>query len=64
MWLTQQLFPAGWAHRSRVLVVALVLSMSACTVPGHSSSTPATHPPNGEPTGQMLQGDGDGGGGM
>jgi hypothetical protein len=64
MWLTRQLFPAGWAHRLRVMMVALALSMSACTAPGHSSSTPAVHSPDDEPTGQMLQGDGDGGSGM
>jgi hypothetical protein len=39
--------PAGWTHVMRVVLVAVVLCMSACTTPGGSRSTPSGQPPEG-----------------
>jgi hypothetical protein len=39
--------PTRWNRVMRVLMVALVLCVSACTTPGGSSSTPAGQPAEG-----------------
>jgi hypothetical protein len=64
MWPTWNLLPARWPYVMRVMMVSLALSVSACTAPGHSSSGPAAHSPDGGLAGPLTSGDGDGGSGM
>jgi len=45
-----------WNHVIGVLLAALVLCVSACTGPGHSSSVPSTHSPEGGMQGRSSQG--------
>jgi hypothetical protein len=61
---TANTLPAGWTYLMRVMMVSLALLVSVCTAPGHSSSTPSAHSPEGGRAGPMIQGDGDGGDGM
>jgi hypothetical protein len=58
MWAT---VPIWWNHVIRVVFVVLPLFVSACTTPGHSSSTPAAIPSEGGRAGTVGSGDGDGG---
>jgi peptidoglycan hydrolase-like protein with peptidoglycan-binding domain len=44
MWLTGNTGSTGWHHVIRVISVAIVWVVSACTALGRSSSTPATLP--------------------
>jgi hypothetical protein len=53
-----------WKHVIQVLLVVLVLCVSACTGPGHSTSAPSPHSPEGGHAEPMLSGDGNGGSGM
>jgi hypothetical protein len=53
-----------WNHVIRVVLIAVVSCVSACTTLGHSSSNPSTHSPEGGHAGLMLSGDVNGGSGM
>jgi hypothetical protein len=64
MWRTWNTSATWWHHRSRVVLVALAVCVSACTGPGHSSSAPSGHSPEGGYAEPMLSEDGDGGSGM
>jgi hypothetical protein len=61
MWYVWKTFPTGWNHVIRVVVVAAVLGVAACTTLGGASVPPAGQPPEG---GQVrAMGSGNGGGG-
>jgi hypothetical protein len=64
MWQTWNTSSTGWYYALRVMLVAGVLFVSACTGPGHSSSVPSAHSPEGSRAEPMLSGDGDSGSGM
>jgi hypothetical protein len=64
MWRTWNTLPAGWTYVMRVTLVAVVLFVAACTGPGHSSSVPSAHSPEGGLAGPLTSGNGDGGSGM
>ena|SRR5215510_180652 len=64
MWPTRKILPTWWHHVMRVLVVIVALTVSGCTARGHSSSVPAAYSPEEGLSGPMIQGDGNGGGGM
>jgi hypothetical protein len=53
-----------WNRVMRVLLVALVLCVAACTGPGHSGSAPSAYSPEGGRAGPKLSGNGNGGSGM
>jgi hypothetical protein len=53
-----------WKYRTRVVLVALALWVSACTGPGHSTSAPSAHSPEGGQARPKLSGNGNGGSGM
>jgi hypothetical protein len=55
---------AWWNHRTWVVLVAPASCVSARTGPGHSSSAPSAHSPEGGRAGPKLSGNGDGGNGM
>jgi hypothetical protein len=52
--------PTWWKHVMRVVLVAMVLCVSACTTPGRSGSTPAALPPEGGYAGPPDSGNGGG----
>jgi hypothetical protein len=53
---TWKSLPIRWNHVMRVLAVAAVLCISACTAPGHSLSTPSALPPEGGSAGSQGPG--------
>jgi hypothetical protein len=53
-----------WYHVVRVLLITLVLCVSACTGPGHSTSVPSAHSREGGRAGPKLSGNGNGRSGM
>jgi hypothetical protein len=57
-------FPPGWIHVMRLVLVAVVLSVAACTTFGHSSSNPSAVVPEAGHPGSKLSGNGNGGSGM
>jgi hypothetical protein len=64
MWPTWGTLPTGWNRVMRVVLVAVVLWVSACTTPGGSSSNPSAMPADGGYAGTADSGNGDGGSGM
>jgi hypothetical protein len=64
MWPTWNTLPAGWPYVMRIVLVAVVLCVSACTTLGHSSSNPSTHSSEAGHAGPKLSGNGNGGSGM
>jgi hypothetical protein len=48
MWPTWNTLPAEWTHVIRVVLVSVVLCVSACTGPTHSSSPRSEMPSEGE----------------
>ena len=61
MWHTWKTLPTWWNYVIRVVLVSVVLFVSACTMPGRSSSTPSALPPEGEYAGPKDSGNGGGG---
>jgi hypothetical protein len=53
--------PTWWKHVMRVVLIAVVLCVSACTTPGRSSSTPGALSPDGGQAGAVGSGNGGGG---
>jgi hypothetical protein len=51
MWHTWDIVPTGWKSVIALALVAVVLSVSACSAPGHVSS-----PPSGAPTEEGRRG--------
>ena len=49
MWKPWNSVPTWWKHVMRVVVVAVVLCVSACTTPNGSSSNPSGQPRDGGP---------------
>jgi hypothetical protein len=64
MWPTWNTLAAGWTDVMRVVLVAVVVFVAACTGRAHSSSAPSGHAPEGGRAGPLTSGDGDGGDGM
>jgi hypothetical protein len=54
MWYTWNTLPTGWKHIMRVVLVAVVLCVAACTTLGGSSSTPSGQPPEGGQVGPRV----------
>jgi hypothetical protein len=53
-----------WNHVIRVVLIAVVSCVSACTTLGYSSSNPSAHSPEADHAGPKLSGNGNGGSGM
>jgi hypothetical protein len=64
MWPTWNTLPPAWTYVMRVVLIAVVLFVAACTGPAHSNSAPSAHSPERGHAGPMLSGDGDDGSGM
>jgi hypothetical protein len=60
MWPTWNSVSTRWHHILRVMVVSVALCVSACTGPGHSSSTPSANPSLGGYAGPKDSGNGNG----
>jgi hypothetical protein len=58
---TLNTLPAWWNRVMRVALVFMVLLVSACTGPGHSSSNPTGMPPEGGYAGPKDSSNGGGG---
>jgi len=60
MRLTWHIVPTGWKSVMTLVLVGVVLCVSACTAPGHFSSTPSVGGAEEGP--RRSRGQGDGGG--
>jgi hypothetical protein len=60
MWPTWTTAPTWWNQVMRVVLVAMILFVSACTAPGRSSSTPGALPSEAEYAGPKDSGNGGG----
>ena len=58
MWHTWITFPRRWRHVIRMVLVAVVVCVSACSGPGRSGSTPAALSPDAGQAGAAGSGDG------
>jgi hypothetical protein len=47
MWPALKVLPVWWTRVMLVVLVSVVCFISACTGPGHSSSAPSAHSPEG-----------------
>ncbi len=60
MWHPWKALPTGWQHVMRMVLVAVVLVVSACTATGRSKATPAAPAPGAAQAGPEIPKDGGG----